>query len=289
MSIYLLNARAPDNSVAEQIDPPSLPANSRIVVLIHGYNNDRAAAEKAYGAFATDAALDDGTRAVCEVFWPGDKRWGPVSFASYPLEIKPAVATAKLLEAYIAALPVPGVWPLQVVLICHSLGNRVGLEIMSEYINAPERPQIDYSFCSMAAAVPVRFVELGGTLLAAAMRARGHVIMYSRGDRVLHWGFPIGETLAGEGFFPSAVGRHGEPAQLWGPSTSYEMSHAGGERYQHGDYWPGTESAEVARAFLSGVPVPPVASRATDQSDIPSRTTPLADTPARALPTRPSF
>lgn len=291
MAVYTLNLRAPDNSVLPAVEGSPLPPSSRYVLLIHGYNNDRGDAEQSYGKFMDHTRLDDGARVVAEVFWPGDKHWGKLSFASYALEIKPAVTTAEVLEDYIAALPAPGVWPPEVTLVCHSLGNRVGFEIVNRAVTKnPPPPRIDYRLCSMAAATPVAFVEAGGRLLAGASGLTGHFIMYSGGDSVLHWGFPIGETLAGEGFFPSAIGRQGKPTDLWGTTLTCEMrKRPDGPKYAHGDYWPGTESAALAKRFVAGLPTAGVSARTTEDNPIPDRDTPSAEIGERSLPERPAL
>lgn len=290
MAVYLLDLRGPDDSVLPEVKGTPLPPSSRYVLLVHGYNNDRPHAEASYREFLKNTRLDDGARVVARVFWPGDKRWGDVSFASYPLEITPAIETAAVLDDYIALLPAPGPWPPEVTLVCHSLGNRVGFEIVNRATLNLARPRIDYRLCSMAAATPVSFVEPGGRLMAGAIGLTGHFIMYSGGDWVLRGGFPIGETLAGEGFFPSAIGRQGKPTELWGTSFSREMRKGEtGPKYGHGDYWPGVESAALARRFVAGLPTAGVTARLTDDNTIPDRDTPTATISGRSLPERPAF
>ena len=115
------------------------------------------------------------------------------------------------------------------------------------------------------------FVEFGGPLSSAAAVVRNHRILYSPSDTVLALGFPIGEALAFESFFPSAIGWHGEPALLWGASACQQMNKSTGG-YSHGDYWYESESAAIARDFVDGVPPPTIASRAT-----PTHATPVYD------------
>jgi hypothetical protein len=53
--------------------------------------------------------------------------------------------------------------------------------------------------CLMAAAVPVAMVS-GNARLSAAAKSLRTRNFFSKGDSVLHWTFPSGETAAGEGF-----------------------------------------------------------------------------------------
>jgi hypothetical protein len=80
----------------------------------------------------------------------------------------------------------------------------------------------------MAAAVRVDKVADGtlGPQPGEPVRWR---VLYSDHDQVLQYAFPIGQTSGGDGFFPSAVGRAGEPAAKW---DGFEAA-----GYDHGYYW----------------------------------------------------
>jgi hypothetical protein len=112
-------------------------------------------------------------------------------------------------------------------------------------------------------------------------------VLYSKGDEVLHWTFPLGETAAGEGFFPTAVGRTGGPPNTWHVPNA--MSHAG-EAYSHGSYWPGEESATVAAFALGGAPAADTPENAIASIPPPMKNTIAARAiPARSLLARPAF
>src|SRR5205807_6770364 len=78
---------------------------------------------------------------VYRFYWPGDKSWGPFSFASYPLEIEPAKMSAKLLAQFVANLSGPGGGLIHVYLIAHSLGSRLVIELLHA-LTAAFSPQV---------------------------------------------------------------------------------------------------------------------------------------------------
>ena len=231
-----------------------------LVVLVHGYNNHRGEAEDAYLAFRErqhgllgewagrlDPLLGD-------AFWPGDAKWpGPldaVDFLFYPATIGRARQTADVLSDYLLGRRDV----LNLYFVGHSMGCRVVLEtiaaLLAKQPDAQLRPPIR-KVCLMAAAVPTTHVLPGGDL-AAALQAAEHVqVLFSPDDLVLHYAFPIGQTAAGDGFFPTAVGRYGDvplsPAHVersWVPGAD------------HGDYWgrrtndASAESARCVHEFL---------------------------------------
>lgn len=71
------------------------PSSSRLIVLIHGYNNTRQAAEKGYAAFvklldSLGVPANSSYGEIAGFYWPGDKRLGVAAFVSYPTEMGPA-------------------------------------------------------------------------------------------------------------------------------------------------------------------------------------------------------
>ena len=125
----------------------------------------------------------------------------------------------------------------------------------------------------MAAAVQVDMVEPGGALRSGATLWTRTLTLYSRDDRVLPWAFPIGQMAAGEGFFPTAVGRFGQPGDLW--TTRLELGGNG-----HSDYC-GDPRAAALVARLLGVAV---------TAEIPASTISRSAIPeAPALPDRALF
>lgn len=255
--------------VARDVTPPPerLPlVSSRLVLLIHGYNNTEADARSSYDTFLKTIDLPGNALVglVCAFFWPGDAAWGGLSGLSYPIEIGTARDAAGALHRFLARLRAPGGWPIEVVLVGHSLGCRLVLELASRFVSAGRPGSLRYrAACLMAAAVPVPLME--SALRPAAVAIERTVVLHSTRDTVLRFAFPIGETAAGEGFFPRAVGRYGEPRTgLW--SERAEM-----QGYEHGDYWARRESAEAVAGLL-GLTVP---RRPAAASLVPARGLPL--------------
>lgn len=220
----------------------------RLIFLIHGFNLTAEAARKAYAAFeanltGTAPATRPLAGGLVGVLWPGDASWGLLSFASFPREIRPAVDSAARVSGYLGAVRGPGGGPVELTLVCHSLGNRVAMELLLQLAQRAPAHVVVKGSCLMAAAVPVPM--MGGRLSGAAAVART-VTLYSAADWVLHWAFPMGETLAREGWLPEAVGHLGRPTSAW--TESHPMVRANGKGYGHEDYWSGAAAAEhVAR------------------------------------------
>jgi alpha/beta hydrolase family protein DUF900 len=287
-----LSARGPNNTVVATVQTSGTAASthSQLILLVHGYDNTVQAATGSYNAFLANLQawlaqnapnrvnLDD----VFLFFWPGDKNWGPLSFGSYPLEIPPAIQSAASLETYLSGLIGPNGLTIDLFVIAHSLGNRLLIELLKNLASlGAGRLQVRY-VCLMAAAVPVAMVGTGGALQAAA-RSANALILYSTSDLVLEFGFPLGETLAGEGHFPEAVGRHGNPSADW--TATQQM-----KSYGHHDYWTNKNTPpQVARIF--GVVLPNQISQSTiAPRQLPPTLQPAQSvTPSRTLPAQPSF
>ena len=246
-------AGGPVREQVREVTPPFPQGRRRVVLLIHGYNNTEDAARQSYGEFTDDLAkLGPAARALLadigKVYWPGDTDLGPISFLSYSFEIAPAKESARRLADYLRTLVGPGGTATEIYLVGHSLGNRVILELLDLLAASPARLGHIAGACLMAAAVPVDMVEEGGRLLPGATLPGKTLTLYSSDDGVLHWAFPLGETAAGEGFFPTAVGRFGQPPGVW--TARRELAGDG-----HGDYWPDPRAAVLVARFL-GIAVP---------------------------------
>ncbi len=249
-----------------------MPAVSRVVVLVHGYNNTQRAARASYDAFLANAAgAAVGTFwPVAEFYWPGDKPWGPFSGLSYPLEIKSAQDAAHELCVFLRTLLGPGGAPVEVAFVSHSLGGRLLLELLDEARQAGPRLIVP-AVCMMAPAVPIRRVDAGGVLRAAAEVARRAIVFHSEHDTVLKWAFRLGQFAAGEGFFSRAVGRFGEPRiGLW--AASIETSH------NHGDYWSAADCADEVSRQLGAAPDRRILTRARLAHETPVNNDPGART-----------
>lgn len=251
----------------------------RAIIVTHGYNVDREGAERTYEAFGAllhkNGVTDTSVLGELVGFlWPGDKNMRIIGSFFYPAEITPAKDSAALLAKFLVNLRGPAGAPIQVVLVAHSLGNRVALELIQEILSQPNHSwgRIE-AICLMAAAVPVRMVDSGGRLFAAARTVRSRTL-FAMTDNVLHWAFPTGEWLAGEGWFPQAVGVFGNPADLW--NEKFDL-----QPYDHGHYLYGRGSDDrsaryVAQFLGAAVPKQSVATQPLVRSlpspnEIPSR------------------
>ncbi len=269
-------------SVADMVREltPAFPqGRRRVVLLIHGYNSTEDAARQSYEKFTDDVgALGPSARALLadmgKVYWPGDAALGPLSCLSYPFEIGPAKGSAEKLAAYVRGLVGPAGTPVELYFVCHSLGNRVLLELLDRLAGDPAPLGHVAAVVLMAAAVPIDMVGDDGALLAGARVPSKTVVLYSRDDNVLHWAFPLGETAAAEGFFPTAIGRFGQPPGLWS-----EREELAGD--DHSDYW-GDPRAAVRVARLLGAAVP----REIGAAAVAARKLPAAEAPVREIGAR---
>ena len=272
MAVHIINLRSPQDGNGIAQNPyvqPALPSSAPLILLIHGYNVSLNDARKSYASFLNpnydqnlvsslppnawgayvDAlsgdTLDSFSRwgEICLVFWPANV-WGPViSALAYPPELNLAVESAPVLASVLRALPrIP---QPQIALICHSMGNRIALEMLNPAV--PCR-----AMCLMAAAVAVQMVtgsvqpDFRSTIAAIEKK----MVLYSASDLVLRDFFALGEAFSGEGSDLVAVGRTGGPPYVW--TDRIDM-----DPYGHTDYWsaPGdsanTTSRDVVLKFLS--------------------------------------
>ena len=256
--------------------------NGAIVLLIHGYNTPYQDAKQSYTTFLNHLEKLGATVSapIFGFFWPGDESNSLLSTISYPAQIRTAIDSAEQLFNYLQARTGPNGAPILISIVAHSLGNRVALEFLQRVASAaPPRRVIVDSIVLMAAAVPVGKVDSNDPLRRGATSAAHSSILFSTGDKVLHWAFPPGETAAGDGFFPTAIGREGGPSRTW--QATHAMSD-NGKQYDHSNYWCGTSSATEA-ALLLGVPIAP----ATLQNGAARMSLPPANAiQQRVLPTR---
>ena len=252
----------------------ALPALARVVVLIHGYNNTRPSADDSYAGFTAHLERFDALAfwPLAHFFWPGDKPWGALSRASYPVEIGAARRAARELRLFLATLHGPAGAPVEVAFVAHSLGARLLLELLDDGRAQGATPHVPIA-ALMAAAVPVARVERGGALRDAASLPGRAVVFHSEHDAVLRWAFRLGQLAAGEGFASRAVGRFGEPRRgLW--AVSVPTPHG------HGEYWASRAcAADVARQ-LGAAPPRSIAARAISARALPAR--PLGPSTASA-------
>lgn len=233
-----------------------------ILILIHGFNVSQEAAKNSYDTFLQGlekAAISPPSIPVYEFFWPGDEVNKAYSALSFAGKIGVAEEAADVFCNFVEELRGPGGGPIEIHFVAHSLGNRLLLELLRSSARFPSA--VIRSVTLMAAAVPVEMVAYNNMLYKACLVPVFTQVLHSRGDEVLHLAFPPGETLRGEGFLPTAVGRFGEPCGNWRAAHAFDS-------FGHGDYWirPGPPALVLGRL---GMATP----RTTTKSVTPSRTT----------------
>lgn len=221
-----------------------LRLSRRLLLLIHGYNNDLEAGKDAYQGFIRvqhELADLPPDRPICDgqivgVYWPGDADWGIFSALYYPWSIEKAKTAAASLATALESAAREGLLH-EVDVIAHSMGSRLTLELLKQLLPTPRIRVARIVF--MAAAVPVFMLDpADGQKLRAAyetMLAGGAISLYSRDDMVLNLAFPVGQTAAGagEGWFPTALGHDIWLSHLTPPNLlQYPVNGAG-----HSDYW----------------------------------------------------
>jgi len=266
-----------------------LNGNDNVLILVHGYDNSLKDAADSYNSFITDllAKFPTYIGQIAEFYWPGDSPIRIISVVSYPCQIQPAIESAQRLSAYLWNFKGARNGPMEVSFIGHSLGCRVVLELLALWtVGMPPNVRLG-TVVLMAAAVMVKHVDQGGQLRAAATLTDDELVLCSKGDPVLHWAFPLGETAAREGFFPTAVGRFGGPNQTWRASLPMFDS---GKPYTHGSYWPGDESANAVAVALGGAPPRLIATAGMVENDpAPENVISSRGTPVRNLSVQPAF
>jgi len=242
---------------------PDALARRTCLVLIHGFNNSDSGAATAYFAFRKrERALfntvdpDAFEAQFGDTFWPGDAQWGffdKLDFLIYPTAVHTAVDAAKDLDALLAKLPNLE----RVDFIAHSLGARVVLETLV-LLRKRSLPKIG-RVVLMAPAVPSEMLEPGGKFFDLLMQlwAEGIEVrvLHSLDDKVLHWAFPPGQSLAGKAEASErALGRYGPSVMMPGWSKTLKGITITGA--DHGDYWgdgaagPSLQSTTEAGNFL---------------------------------------
>ncbi len=235
-------------------DVSALKEAKHLVLLIHGYNNDTKAAEKAYEGFhARQRDLDKDKRygigrTFVEVYWPGDAAWGIVSFLFYMGSIKHAIQTAERLAGYLEKNAANAI---RIDIVAHSMGCRLASELLRALAIKAVAPSIE-RIVYMAAAVPTFMLEQRNP----ARRLRpsynqvlrdGTRSLYSGSDMVLALAFPAGQSLAPgeEGLLPAALGH-----KQWIDATvPHNLDQRPNNGAGHGDYWGwNTDPRNLARA-----------------------------------------
>ncbi len=257
-----------------------------VVLLIHGYANSQATASGSFDQCVSnleDTAKESNSNLISPIFkfyWPGDTKLPVISELSYPWEIGPAVESAAKLSTFLQGLAGPGGTPVEVHFVSHSLGGRVVLETLKHFVAAgANSPVLFRSMSLMAGAVPVHMAGDLHQLLPAALIPGKRQVLFSSSDLVLAIAFRLGETTAGEGFFPEAVGSYGHPNGMWQQQNL--------KGYEHWKYWPSALAAQYLGGFLD-VPVstPPPPNMIVQRAGPEERSLPAATLLNRSLPVR---
>ncbi len=235
-------------------------SKSRLVLLIHGYNNPVKEATEAYDGFFSLqwqlANLPNGgdfapDRNFVEVFWKGDDWWG-LSPLYYPYAVPNARQTAGALAGILMTLAQQRAEGIEVEVVAHSLGTRLALEML-RYLVANSRITVS-RIILFAAATPTFMLQdpahPGGLRRAFDAVVRGGVrSLYSGNDIVLSWAFPVGQTLTPgrEGFFPTALG-HERLESATAPSMLDQKEN---RNANHGDYWGSSKSRPDCELFAN--------------------------------------
>jgi len=215
--------------------PSSGLNKSSLLILIHGYNNDQINALKSYQQFLElQEEIKDFSANILEVFWPGDNWEG---FLYYMQSIGKVKEVAKLFaqDIYNAA-SARGF--LVIDFIAHSLGCRLILETINILLSLQRNEKVPglviRNVVFMAGAVPVNYLNERGILRDSVEYFKGALSLFSQSDSVLHYGFPIGQTLAREGIFPVALGR-----RKWadGNNVVPRLNQINNQGANHSDYW----------------------------------------------------
>jgi hypothetical protein len=264
---------APRVTLSPEAWDPS--GHSSILLLIHGYNNSFDEANAAYETFLT--ALDKSAgrpvaMPIYKFFWPGDTHLKFFSALSYPFQISHVQTAADRLGSYLQGLHGPAGTPINIHFVCHSLGNRLLIDLLQAFQSNPQ--VVIASVTLMAAAVPVSKVSEPGSLYAATRLPLRSQALHSRGDMVLFLAFPAGEMACLDAFWPTAVGRAGEPIANWN-------SHVAFDKFAHGDYWVKPGPVEQILPMLGYS-----ASRSTNSSALPERVLTSRTIPGNTTPVR---
>lgn len=231
----------------------ALTGQRYLVLLIHGFNNNKGEAQKAYKGFKDlqrkigglnfDQAITD--RLLVEFYWPGDVGYIPEK--NYENSLKRAIKIAHQLPGALRRA-VGHNDPIQIDIVAHSMGCRLALEMVRK-LNEVQDVFVRRIAC-MAAAVPIFLLEPPERLRAGLDHSSVDKVMslFSRDDGVLYYGFALGQWDAqGESWTEGDEWREGananialgyecwisaNPSSILGKEDQIKIKGAG-----HSDYW----------------------------------------------------
>jgi pimeloyl-ACP methyl ester carboxylesterase len=163
-----------------------LSEKSRIIFLIHGYNNDRDVGLRKLGNLAKSLSVD-AQYAIVSVLWPGDSHSGALT---YSWEGKDADDTAAEFVLFLDRIKVPKTTSLNFV--THSLGARVAMMTANALT---DRDYVVDRICLMAAAIDHDSLADPNQFLRGANHANQVAVLSSKMDSTLHYVYPLGDLL----------------------------------------------------------------------------------------------
>ncbi len=257
---YVLDFRA--SSVGGAVVPPKLlsadgrfevpisalqPPNPPPSFIIHGFNNSRSEGLAATTGFS-DLLVSDGLGSefsLVAVLWPGDNLLSPLS---YFVEEKDARNTANQFVRFL----VGGLHRKdRPNFVAHSLGSLVALETIR---GLHAQDVLAGEVILMAGAVDDDCLARKTRYRKAVESAKRVTVVSSRRDRALHYGFPVGDFVAGllyGGYTRKALGYRGaeagekdEPIPMRVDPCPLRSEFG----VDHGDYLPGAEIRNTHRS-----------------------------------------
>lgn len=211
---------------------------TRRVVLVHGFNVSEDGAIRASRDFR-DSIADHSAALARETLiltWPGDWPVPLVAPGAYPLLIGNAVSSGRVFAREVRKWYSEAGGPEELIIVAHSLGCRMTLEMLLELGRLGKPPGLKVlAVVLMAAAVRS---DNAGLLEGSAAVSNAMVALHSDADGVLRIAFPLGQTVAGEGWMPEAVGLRGRPNGPW--LAKHAMT-----GLDHSQYWGDHQTAEI--------------------------------------------
>ena len=200
-------------------------SNKRILMLVHGYNNEHNKMCNAYSTIEKNVTeyIKNQYDIVIGYSWPGGKH--PLAWW---LAKSNADKTAKRLKALIKSIYTK-IHVLSLDVMSHSLGARVMLEMLKQFpkVISGDQPPVRNYFC-MAAAVDDEVLELSEKFHTSVNKINGIYIFHSKHDSVLREACKLAES-------DSALGTHGAENL---DKTGKNVYFVNCEHYveKHGDY-----------------------------------------------------
>lgn len=236
-----------------------LVLESRLTIVVHGYNVSRSAGRQSLSRFA-DMIADDAGGGILAVLWPGD-HWSRA--LSYSWEGRDAddsaAALVRFIEDHVAT-------SVALSFVAHSLGNRVALEAVERLV---DRGYDVGQLCLLAAAIDAYSLASPEDYLAGVGVSKRTAVLWSKKDKVLRFAYPAGDLLqaflfSGNDSRGFALGyrgprRHAESDSNV-PANVIDIRIPNTRKADHGDYLPSADPAEApndeqrsAAAFVKAV------------------------------------